>query len=86
MEERESLLFAGRHRDFHDLNQGKRKEGRPRKDEKIIVHYVVNAKAVRNEAISLNEKEYQGRFIIASNDLNLDAERNVRKLQEPRVR
>ena len=50
------------------------KKGRPRKDEKIIVHYVVNAKAVRNEAISLNEKEYQGRFIIASNDLNLDAE------------
>jgi transposase len=50
------------------------KKGRPRKDEKLIVHYVVNAKAVRNEAISLNEKEYQGRFLIASNDLNLDAE------------
>ena len=50
------------------------KRGRPRKDEKLIVHYVVDAKAVRNEEIALDEKEYQGRFIIASNDLNLDAE------------
>ena len=41
------------------------KKGRPKKDEKLIVHYVVNAKAVRNEEITLNEKEYQGRFIIA---------------------
>ena len=51
------------------------KRGRPKKDEKLIVHYVVNATAVRNEEIALNEKEYQGRFIIASNDLNLDAEK-----------
>ncbi|MDY9925576.1 IS1634 family transposase [Methanosarcina sp.] len=51
------------------------KRGRPKKDEKLIVHYVVNAKAVRNEEITLNEKEHQGRFIIASNDLNLDAEK-----------
>jgi transposase len=51
------------------------KKGRPKKDEKLIVHYVINAKAVRNEEITLNEKEYQGRFIIASNDLNLDAEK-----------
>jgi transposase len=50
------------------------KRGRPRKDEKLIVHYVVDAKAVRNEEITFDEKEYQGRFIIASNDLNLDAE------------
>jgi transposase len=49
--------------------------GRPKKDEKLIVHYLINAKAVRNEEIVLNEKEYQGRFIIASNDLNLDAEK-----------
>lgn len=49
------------------------KRGRPKKDEKLIIHYVVNAKAVRNEEIVLNEKEYQGRFIIASNDLTLDA-------------
>jgi transposase len=51
------------------------KMGRPKKDEKLIVHYVVNAKVVRNEEIVLNEKEHQGRFIIASNDLNLDAEK-----------
>ena len=51
------------------------KRERPKKDEKLIVHYVVNVKAVRNEEIVLNEKEHQGRFIIASNDLNLDAEK-----------
>jgi transposase len=56
-------------------NRENGKKGRPRKDEKLIVHYVVDAKAVRNEDITLNEKEYQGRFIIASNDLNLDAEK-----------
>jgi hypothetical protein len=39
------------------------KRGRPKKDEKLIVNYVVNAKAIRNEEITLNEKEYQGRFI-----------------------
>lgn len=51
------------------------KRGRPKKDEKLIVHYVVTAEAVRNEEITLNEKEHHGRFIIASNDLNLDAEK-----------
>jgi transposase len=51
------------------------KRGRPKKDEKLKVHYVVVAKAVRNEEITLSEKEYRGRFIIARNDLNLDAEK-----------
>jgi len=51
------------------------KKGRPRKDEKLIVHYVVDAKVVRNDEITLDEKKYQGRFLIASNDLNLDAEK-----------
>jgi transposase len=49
-------------------------KGRPKKDEKLIVHFVVDAKAVRNEEITVDKKEHQGRFIIASNDLNLDAE------------
>ena len=51
------------------------KRGRPRKDENLIVHYIVKAKAVRNEEVTIEEKEYQGRFIIASNDINLDAEK-----------
>jgi len=55
------------------------KRGRPKKNEKLIFHYVVNAKAVRNYEIELNEKEYQGRFIIASNDLNLDAEKMLKR-------
>jgi len=40
-----------------------------------IVHYVINTEAVRNEEVILNEKEHQGRFVIASNDLNLDAKK-----------
>ena len=51
------------------------KRGRPKKDEKLIVRYVINAEAAKNEEILLSEKEYQGRFIIASNDLTLDAEK-----------
>jgi transposase len=51
------------------------KRGRPKKDEKLIVRYVINAEAVKNEEILVSEKEYQGRFIIASNDLSLDAEK-----------
>ena len=51
------------------------RKGRPKKDEKLITHYVVNATVVRNEEITLHEKEYQGRFIIASNDLEIDAEK-----------
>ena len=53
----------------------KGKRGRPQKNEKLIVHYVINAEAIRNEEITLNEKECQGRFIISSNDTNLDAEK-----------
>jgi transposase len=51
------------------------KRGRPKKDEKLIVHDVINAEVVRNEEITLNEKEHQRRFIITINDLNLDAEK-----------
>jgi len=51
------------------------KRGRPQKDEKLTVHYVINTEAIRNEEITLNEKEYHGRFIISSNDINLDAEK-----------
>lgn len=41
----------------------------------VSPNYVVNAKAVRNDEIALNEKEYQGKFIVESNDLDLDAEK-----------
>jgi transposase len=33
------------------------KKGKPRKNEKLIVHYVVDAKVVRNDEITLNEKK-----------------------------
>jgi len=50
------------------------KRGRPRKDEKVITCYVINAEVSRNEEFIQHEAEYLGRFIIASNDLNIGAE------------
>jgi len=52
---------------------GKGKIRRPKKNENIIVHCVVSTNAVRNEEITLNENEHDGKFIYASNDLNLDS-------------
>jgi len=52
---------------------GKGTIGRPKKNENIIVHCVVNTNAVRNGEITLNENEHDGKFIFASNDLNLDS-------------
>jgi len=50
------------------------KKGRPRKDEKVIIRYVIDAEVSRNEEFIQREAEYLGRFIIASNDLNIGAE------------
>ncbi len=55
--------------------------GRP-KNETLIVHCVVNTNAVRNEEITLNEKEHDWQFIFASKDLNFDAEKNSVQLQK----
>lgn len=40
--------------------------GRPKKNENLIVHCVVNTNAVRNEEITLNEKEHDWKFIFAA--------------------
>ncbi len=50
------------------------KRGRPRKDEKVIKSYVIDAEVSRNEEFIKSESEYLGRFIISSNDLNISAE------------
>lgn len=55
------------------------KRGRPRKDEKLVTHYVVDAKAVRNEELVQHENKYHGRFIISSSDPNLYAEEMLEK-------
>ena len=55
------------------------KKGRPKKGEKLVTHYVVDAKAIRNEEIVQHENEYHGRFIIGSSDLDLDAEEMLEK-------
>ena len=57
----------------------KGKRGRPKKGEKLVTHYVVDAKAIRNEEIIQCEKKYHGRFIIGSSDTNLDAEAMLEK-------
>jgi hypothetical protein len=45
---------------------GKGMIGRPKKKENLIVHCVVNTNAVRNEEITLNEKEHDWKFIFAA--------------------
>lgn len=56
--------------------------GRPKKNETLIVHCVVNTNAVRNEEITLNEKEHDWQFKFASKELNFDAEKNDVQLQK----
>lgn len=58
------------------------KRGRPKKDEKLVTHYVVDAKACRNEELIQYEKRYLGRFIIGSNDMDLDAEEMLNKYKD----
>ena len=57
----------------------KGKRGRPKKGEKLVTHYVVDAKAIRNEELVQHEKKYHGRFIIGSSDLDLDSEEMLEK-------
>jgi len=53
------------------LNGGK---GRPKKDEKLKISYLVNPKIIPNEPLIREEKKKLGRFILATNDLTLDSE------------
>jgi transposase len=55
------------------------KRGRPKKGEKLVTNHVIDAKAIRNEEIIQHENEYHGRFVIGSNDLDLDAEEMLEK-------
>lgn len=50
------------------------KRGRPKSDEPMMTVYQIRADIVRNEAVIKVERERLGRFILASNDLSLDAE------------
>ncbi|MCW7076320.1 MAG: IS1634 family transposase, partial [Candidatus Syntrophoarchaeum sp.] len=53
------------------LNGGK---GRPKKNEKLKISYLVNPKIIPNEPLIREEKKKLGRFILATNDLTLDSE------------
>ncbi|MDP2216863.1 MAG: hypothetical protein Q8J68_06215 [Methanolobus sp.] len=45
------------------------------KMKKIITCYVIDVQVAMNEEFIQHEAEYLGRFIVASNDLNIGAER-----------
>ena len=51
-----------------------KKRGRPGKDEELIVKYVIDANIAPNTTHIEREKEILGRFIVATNDLDLDPE------------
>ena len=50
------------------------KRGRQKIDEPLLTVYQIRADIVRNEEVILAERGRLGRFILASNDLSLDAE------------
>ncbi len=51
-----------------------KKRGRPGKDEILIVRYVIGANIAPNETHIERERAILGRFIVATNDLDLDPE------------
>lgn len=55
------------------------KKGRPKKGEKLVTHYVVDAKVIRSEKLLQHENNYHGRFIIGSSGLDHDAEEMLEK-------
>jgi transposase len=50
------------------------KRGRPKKDELLETGYLIEAEVNRNEAVIEKERSRLGRFVLASNDTNLDGE------------
>lgn len=55
-----------------------RKRGRPKKDEMLESGYLVEAEVGKNELVIANERARLGRFVLASNDKNLDGELMLR--------
>lgn len=56
----------------HKRSDGKR--GRPKKGEELIAKYEIKAFVTQNQEVIEREKEYLGRFILATNVLDLDSE------------
>lgn len=79
MEKGKPSLFAENSGHLHGIKKRKWQEGKAKKDEKLVTHYVVDAKAVRNEELVQHENKYHGRFIISSSDPNLDSEEMLEK-------
>lgn len=50
------------------------KWGRPKEGESLITHYLINASVEPNPTMIEKEKEYLGRFILATNALELEPE------------
>jgi transposase len=56
------------------LERDERKRGRPKKDEARILKYAIDADIEIDQASVSKERQKLGRFVLASNDLNLDSE------------
>jgi hypothetical protein len=76
------LISAGNSGDFRDIKKWKRDDWKAKENENLIVHCVVNTNVVRNEEITMNEKEHDWKLLFASNDLNFDVEKNAVPLQK----
>ena len=56
------------------LERAGKKRGRPKKDEARIYQYVIEADIEMDQESVIREREKLGRFVLASNDLDLDSE------------
>jgi transposase len=56
------------------LERSGKKRGRPKKDEARIYQYVIEADIEMDQESVIREREKLGRFVLASNDLDLDSE------------
>ncbi|WP_319578363.1 IS1634 family transposase [uncultured Methanospirillum sp.] len=54
-----------------------KKRGRPKKDEQLVTKFIVNAEISLNQVLIEQERSILGRFILATNDLDLDPDTSL---------
>ena len=80
--ENEARIWASPHKHYQITNlqvvpvteKAEKRRGRPKKDEPITVSFKIEAKIEQNDKVLDEERKLLGRFVLASNDVNLDPE------------
>lgn len=66
------------------LERDERKRGRPKKDEARSLKYVTDADIEIDQSSVSKERQKLGRFVLASNDSNLDSETMLKYYKDSR--